>query len=570
MVDETLRYGVNAPRGTDVKSKIQQEAEVLARKYISDARKISTSAIDVQSHITDRIRLTERSNQINRAEERLRLDQSLRLGTIGEKQYTQRVEGINVAKREDELRNKYLKNILDQLKTSARDEIRNDNNNVEKQIRESKRVSQLAPEGDEFQIFKETYQKGELERGKRREQQHQLLSGVAGVAGAASRGDVGGVLAAGLGSFGKAGKAGIIGLISKLVYDAITGTVKEVEDNVRGYAVATQTPLGRVRGRIDQLGAGATSLEYTPAEFLRRREQFFRAAGGEFATDDLNLVGAEISRGISPNQLERLVSQGRYGGTRNPIATISSFENFLKDTGRSMVQLPEIMETYLRRADSILQRTGVINSRGLLQTIQGISQSYGVTGTNLDRFTGAFEQGLGLNQNPAIQALQYQTLRELYPEKGLFDLRKTLEDPLSDPKYIQRMLERVQEFSGGNEEIQKFALSALFKGRLSGEDIEKIVAGDFQIPDIQKDAKATTGVDYVKESEKFTSAIVILEKTMKAAAQTAATAADKLREDLNDLKTSTQQLDGTISDAQLVIEERRKEAQMHPMAQRRH
>lgn len=546
MADPKIRLGIETQGAQNLSSLLKQEAEALARAMVRSARETSASSRQVQADIKAEIDLLKQKNQEEEKLHSLELRKQRLTGRVTPEQYRTRREQLSTKREEGDLLVQYAKDIFERLKTTSEKEIASDRRNVEKQIRDSRTVRELDPEGDEFKIFKETVQAGtvdklkeEEEKKRKREEEKrdreknrqedlderrrltQITQGI-GVAQAFREGNVGGIIGSGANilavSGGKiAGRAGIVGLIVNAVYDLFTGATREIEQNVRGYAVATQTPLSDVRRRAAEIaGPGVTELGFTPSEFIMRREQILRAAGGEFQTNDLGLVSAEISRGLRPNQVERLVSQGRYGGQQNPLLTIASFENFLKDSSRSMVQLPEIMETYLRRADSILQRTGVINTTGLQQTIQGIAQTYNVSGANLDRFSSAFEQGFGQSQNPVIQALQFQTLSQVYPERGLWDYKKIMQDPLSHPRYIRAMLENIKTLSRGDKEFEKFGLSA-FLPRLGAVDIEKIVeGGEFKIPKPSPARDKRLLEDYPAQAEKFTSAIESFEKDVKS------------------------------------------------------
>ena len=81
-------------------------------------------------------------------------------GDVSGVQYTQASRGLINEYREDQTQTRLLREIVEAIIKTSKDEIREDRATVEKTIRESKTIGQLGVAGDEFKSLKETVQAG--------------------------------------------------------------------------------------------------------------------------------------------------------------------------------------------------------------------------------------------------------------------------------------------------------------------------------------------------------------------------------------------------------------------------
>ena len=155
MADKTVNIGIKGDS-----SEFRREAEQLARDMIRSSRQYSTSSKEVLKDIEDQIRAIEKRNKLDAEFKRIRLESLRERGDVSGKQYTQASRGLINEYREDQTQTRLLREIVEAIIKTSKDEIREDRATVEKTIRESKTIGQLGVTGDEKQALKETIQRG--------------------------------------------------------------------------------------------------------------------------------------------------------------------------------------------------------------------------------------------------------------------------------------------------------------------------------------------------------------------------------------------------------------------------
>lgn len=314
---------------------------------------------------------------------------------------------------------------------------------------------------------------------------------------------------------------GILGAVGGLAGGAMVGAMlvnmtKEYQDSMRNFAVTTQIPM-KISNmlmpafRESRLGMSGIEMADKSAAFS------LALSSGVIMNDQLRgLVGAQLSRGFTDEQIKQLLSIQRYTGA-STLGTVNNFEEFVKriDKG-SLMKLPEIMDQYLRTANGILQRTGRLDPQALQQTMMSISGSYGVTGLNLERMTSGITGLSSYSNNGVMNSIKMETLRGLHPNMSVWDMYGIMEDPTRDPKYQQALIGRLKNFGGGGD-WTKFFLKA--QSDMSYKDINTLVEGDYKVAkkvtqdSDQKqlnDKYYTSAQDFVGSIDKLESAIGVL------------------------------------------------------------
>ncbi len=329
-----------------------------------------------------------------------------------------------------------------------------------------------------------------------------VVNRVAGGAMTASSGGVGGVIS------GVGGVISGVGSMFSLPMALVAGlaTVTKMTDSYQRelskFSVSTQQPMWFAN--ILATGLRDSSLGLSSSEAMDKISSFTPAAGRIVMGDELyGLIGAQLSRSISDQQISQLLSIQRYSGGSS-INSIAGFEDYLRKNNQSIVKLPEILTSYLQVANQILQKTGRIDSTSLQQTMMSIGKSYGVEGINLDRLTNNLlnVSGSGVS-NPVLRSIQMETLRSLYPNMSTWQMQGILENPTQDPNYMKAFIDRAKNMGGGGDWTKFFLMSSGFG---SFSDIEKITKNNFNLTKRPVDSEEKEAQDryyYYQQGSKY-------------------------------------------------------------------
>ena len=494
--------------------KLKRSSEDLGRGLIRDARAFTVSSKESVRYIEDEIKAIERKNQILIDSRRIELDQNRAKGLQGagsnpvfrnavESGYSKQVAKLDSESATDKIQIELLREMIDTIKTTARQEIVEDRKNVTDQIRTSETVDALNPQGDEFQVFKETIQKEML--------------GQSGSDGGVSGGAV---LSRG------------VGVASNPMYAAGALAGMLPFGIGVGAAMGMNMALGAAEGRLSALssaqaigGAGRTfgmpnvdnisdlaagklsrlhSIGMTEGDMLKTLPAVMRAKGssGNAGGVAMDMMFAEkglgLDQGTLGSFLQGAVRGGGASGVSDPLQTvIKGFQTSgLLGSGNDMSKLPELvgMQNSLM-AEQILRLDNIdvgINT----SVLRELSDAGGAfkNPTVLARVAGALDQGIRSPSNQFAQAIQFGVMGRMNPNASRFELMEMQEQGLQNPAILQGMLAQAQSMSGGNKNIMMENLKAMFpqlsfsqtrtltEGFLSGETdfsktIDEITAG---------------------------------------------------------------------------------------------
>lgn len=461
-MDKTIRIGVDTSDVDKFQSEFRRDTEQLARDMISSARQYSISSKEVLKDIEDQIRAIEKRNELDQEFKKMRLSSLRESGSISDSQYSQQRSENILESRQDELQTKLLRELIDTVIQTSKQEIKEDRTNVERTIRESRTVSRLGASGDEMHSLKETIQAGLLggitsnelhqNAGLRMARYANMSMGVGGMLGSGQIGELAlagsrGMVSAMSGMSGGAiaGLAGGAGLLAILAA-AISGN-KRVFQEARDYAITTQTGGEDLFAARNNFGAGNMfqAMGMSTYSGMNMYARMMRATGGRQMSIDetLGLTGITRSRDISEDLLSQTIGYQRYSNTGNNVSVVSSLERSLErifggEFRNKLVQLPEMMGVYNSLAQQMVQTTGYINSTALTGFVGGIREGFGVEGVNLQRFAGGMLKGFGGSDNNYLRKLQFASLRKA--NGGGLDYQsalETLENPTSDIAYMQ-------------------------------------------------------------------------------------------------------------------------------------
>jgi hypothetical protein len=510
-------------------NKLRQQTEQIGRNMIRQSREFTTSGDEAVGYIEHQIRLMERRNKIQEEYARNQLNQQRQAGQITPQQLAQGTRGIETTAGEGRLQIQLLRELIDTVRQTSRDEIRVDREGTERRIRQSRTVGQLAPGGDPTRNLIDTLQSDILqtEGGQAGQAQQDLITKpydrrqrvkrrveqtLNKIAGAENEYSLLTSAFEGIPIVGPAmaiaSARGIEGAQS--FEDAAIRLGRQ--ERFRGLKSHGTTPLSYGRSFGKSNAAAFQRMGLTPSEgmnvFTDMQGAMQRLLGVGEVT---NLMGAQRTLGLDANTIQQLLTTSRYDrSTNDPSRIIGQFDKYLRESGKMVTMIPELVGTFTNAASQILATRGEVDTQSLAGVITNMQRRTGFQGGRLDRLTGAYGQ-LGRTSNPVTRALLMQAFRETDPNASFVDIQERLEGGMSAESRpgLQRFFEIMRERTGGGDALTLALQTAL--PQLSIKDIRDVVkSGGFakalqseQIGDrIDYEAAAPAFVGPVEKSSK--------------------------------------------------------------------
>lgn len=479
MSDKIIRFRVDSKEVENQMQRLRSDTEQMAREMIADSEKGASNSREVIKNLQEEIKLRERSLKIRQDAESLVLSQQKEAGKITEKEYNKGISTLKEESQADRLQTQILKDILDAIQKTSRDEIRSDREGV---------ITQLQQPGtseDEIERLKRMIQRDEIgeqdidgsggpesRRRKTAEGGINVMGGLQGV----MAGDTAGALS---GAGAMLGRLGPYALIAGSLA-MFANQIDKYEKSVKEYSLVT----GRTLEEGEEVKEHwKTKYGLKPDEMMGRQVSMSRAAGRDIGSDTaITMMAASVATGVTDQQMQALMAAGRYNtGTNSPLQVVAGMEEFIKSTNRSIIQLPELIETYLSTSNEIIYRTGEVNDDNVRNIVGSIAKSYNVEGVNVDRMTSQLTGMAQASQNPAMRAIQMQTIREMNPNMKALDMLELMQDPTKDPKYMMKLMDTLKKIGG--TEMAPWVMMNMIPGA-SVKDVKKYMAGELKIEDL--------------------------------------------------------------------------------------
>lgn len=483
---------------------LRQTANELARDMIVSARQYSTSSKQVVQDIEEQIRLIEKRNRTDKEIERTKIDTQFSAGRITGEQRKEAIGRIHSESKVDDLQISLLRDIIDAIKQTAKDEIREDRVNVEKRIRESKTVDQLSPKIDPEQALRETIQKGligEVGREEATEKRDFIDFGRVG-------GKADSTLATVAGSQNEyslmaAGAGAVLGAGAGVAADRLFQAANRFQQSAATLGRHTGEGIDAATDKI--VGMGGRQAYLTPSQVAERFTQYRIAGGGkEFSEEQMSRAYiAERQLGVGIDDISGVVGTTRYN-RQDPTRIMAQLEAHLRRTSQDISVLPELMKQYTSTANSILQVSTSGNVGRVASGMISLAEMTGAKGTELSQWIGGV-QGLGTSQNPMVRAMLMRAFSEKNPDKSMFEIQAMMENPMAHLDVVGSAFSEIQGQTGGD--MARQAIYSLFGGKVSRSAIlaaEK--GGGFDFSKLGSGGAGTQGASIMERMEvaKFT------------------------------------------------------------------
>lgn len=202
---------------------------------------------------------------------------------------------------------------------------------------------------------------------------------------------------------------------------------------------------------------------------------------------DVNqLLMAGKIRGLSEDDAASVLATTRFDRSgRTGANVVQAFDTNLQGLGKSdqyiASTLGEYLQSFNRMAENVLNRTGGINTAGIVRSMTSIQNATGMEGRQLERVQNAL-MGNNISQDDVSQALLLRTAREVAgPDAQLSDLQAMIEQMPEKPELQQKFFERIQKMAGGGE-MGRQVMKSIFPNLSMTDiiDLEKATGNDAQ------------------------------------------------------------------------------------------
>lgn len=309
--------------------------------------------------------------------------------------------------------------------------------------------------------------------------------------GISMAGGLGGELAGAIGSaFGPIGSAigntvgGALTAAANVFSSYITTTAQKAIEFQRTVVPYSQT-MGvsnaqAIATASREGGYAASALGMNSAEYLQRRAQLIRSAGGKEETvapvqETQSLMAAERQYGIQGvDSLQAVMRFALDESTKSSSAIIRSIEMTMKDLRKPFSEIASTMDeslsTFTKTADEVLSKTGEIDATKIAATMRTVRLTTDMEGRQLERVQQA-AMGIGLSQDDVTQAYLHRAVQQTKGPNMTTSEMFAIEENLTEhPDVMRNLMDLFQQASGGVNEQFIQLLKGAFPG-LSYNDI---------------------------------------------------------------------------------------------------
>lgn len=264
---------------------------------------------------------------------------------------------------------------------------------------------------------------------------------------------------------------------------------KEWEHGQKVQQLRNADKAGLVTDRDELPTWASRTLGLNMTDYLSQVTTLQKAGAYERNTSlhDVNqLLMAGKIRGLSEDDAASVLATTRFDRSgRTGANVVQAFDTNLQGLGKSdqyiASTLGEYLQSFNRMAENVLNRTGGINTAGIVRSMTSIQNATGMEGRQLERVQNSL-MGNNISQDDVSQALLLRTAREIAgPDAQLSDLQAMIEQMPEKPELQQQFFERIQKMTGGGE-IGRHVMKSIFPNLSMTDiiDLEKATGNDAQ------------------------------------------------------------------------------------------
>ena len=306
---------------------------------------------------------------------------------------------------------------------------------------------------------------------------------------------LGGILGEGISLIPSVGGflGGVTTAIANVAAGIFTTSVEkamEAQKRTIAYSQTMGTTAGQSMATAFREGSYASSaLGMNVGEYIQRRAELIRAAGGKEATvapvpETQSLMAVQRLYGLSDQSVMGMQGAMRFarteeGQTASSSAIIRSFEQTMKQLQIPLSEIAstmdESMSTFVRSADDILSRTGEIDAANIAAIMRAVRLQTGMEGRQLERVQESF-MGQGISQDEVTQTLLFRAAQQATRSTTPSEILAALDDLTKgkgDENVMKRFLDALTQMAGGSLETLRHLMRGAFT-KLTYTDINAL------------------------------------------------------------------------------------------------
>lgn len=306
---------------------------------------------------------------------------------------------------------------------------------------------------------------------------------------------LGGILGEGLSLI--PGVGGFLGGVTTAIANVAAGIfttsvekAMEAQKRTIAYSQTMGTTAGQSMATAFREGSYASSaLGMNVGEYIQRRAELIRAAGGKEATvapvpETQSLMAVQRLYGLSDQTIMGMQGAMRFarteeGQTASSSAIIRSFEQTMKQLQIPLSEIAstmdESMTTFIRSTDDILSRTGEIDAANIAAIMRAVRLQTGMEGRQLERVQESF-MGQGISQDEVTQTLLFRAAQQATGSTTPSEILAALDDLTKgkgDENVMKRFLDALTQMAGGSLETLRHLMRGAFT-KLTYTDINAL------------------------------------------------------------------------------------------------
>lgn len=511
---EIVVSGRDAGLGT-LMDKLRRSSSDLGRSLIEESLQNSKTSKDALRYYEEQIRLIERRNKVyteglrQQATEKYASDKSAGVGRQAKDHYSKSIEEITRGSKEDQLQVQLLRELIETVKVTSLQEVRSETSDSQSKANLITRITQShGTEAGQLsrRILAESGKPIASNSNYSLDNIGSSLQGAGGVMGQRSFLGAG---AQGLnsmsaigGGIGVMGKMGVIGMALAAIKGAtdIPRTIRGGrETSLSEYAALSGGDVSSLEdrglGRTNKGQYGSLDLNITREEFVKNwLPQIIKARGTVAQGEAIAFRGMELMRGGAVDQ-GTIMGAARYGRTNGTDATdmasqiyaiMGKGRAFGKD-GQDFNRMSSLLGTLVQLQEGQMMSSGSIGGSANLNLLNRFGNLGGAF--SREDYTAStitsLNSGLRSGGAPEGQAMKFDVLRRLNPNKSFFELQAEMEKGVDSKGFLEGMMKMVQG-TGGNQDSQMILFDQLTGGQLKKNDILKMFQGGVSFEDLEK------------------------------------------------------------------------------------
>jgi hypothetical protein len=502
--------------------RLRASAETTTRDLIRQARNYSTSGKEVVQYIEEEIRAIEKRNKTYAAAQQLQLQQekSVAMSKAKDdkgraavtKEFAGKAQALSLELKEDKMQLDLMRELIDTVRSSAKQQISEDRKGVEAQLDANENLSQrgLAENADEMDELRQTVQRqamgdedetakkeDDAYRRSRGQKVEQIANRTAQVAGSDNEIYMLASLAAMIPLVGQ----GVSMLAQKFMQkgeelDRATGALSAISGQTLGPTMSEAGDWTEGIGYNKSKNYGKTQAEFMQGYVI----PLVRAQGTAKTSEQEALFGLQAERGLGLDMGAQAAAarSGRndttYSNNEERIRGIMGAFSSSLLPGEDMSMLPELLEINNRLTQEQSAHLGKIDSGINVRLAAGIANvSSFKDPSTIANMVSAMDAATRTPANQYTQATQYSVMRQLNPNASLWDLKMMQDEGIQDPRVLSGLLGRAKSATGDNKDRFMLEAQAIMPG-MSPKQINEIAGYYFKHGKLPSDG-GRSGID---------------------------------------------------------------------------